>query len=179
MALEQNWLDQAIAKLSCGLQFTSAELMSILFGLKVKTLLAKCPTIFEYDSTSNSDFTVAAIYERIKCNKLLTEAEYQQALTLLEVKEAICAASLLDDTVTEGEDCKIIASGIWIHDGSTQIDIDGVVETDIVVATLHTQDDDEAIVTAGCGVDRVVLTFSGTPAEDSTAVNYIVTRCAV
>ena len=178
MSLDSNWLDQAIAQLTCGSQFTVEQLKTIIFGQRVQTLLAKCPNILVDDYGSPYDFSVNSVYTKIQCGQLLTEADLQRAYALLEIKEKECEVSRNDDIIEEGEACKIIASGIWTKDSGSDIAISGLLTTDIVQVTLHTKAADEAIVSAIAAAGEIQITFSGTPTT-STKVNYTAIRCPI
>lgn len=177
MALTSDWIVQAKAKIACGAELTAPETKTLIFALSVESLLAECSDILDDESTSESNITVSSYYDKIKCGYILSETELTLLTALLELKKKECIVRKNDDTVDEDEDCRIIASGIWSYDGTDEIAIEGLLETDVVQATLHTQDDDEAVLFAKCEADKITINLSGTPNEDTTKVNYTVIRC--
>ncbi len=177
MSLDSNWIAQAKQKIACGAELTAAETKTLIFALSVETLLAGCADILDAESSSESNITVSSYYDKIQCGYILSETELTLLTALLELKNKECAARKNDDTVDEDEDCRIIASGIWTYDGTTEIAIEGLLETDVVQATIHTQEDDETILSAKCEADKITIVLSGTPYEDMTMVNYTVIRC--
>lgn len=172
------WLDQAEEMLSCGNQFSAAQLNSILFGLRVRTLLAKCANVLSEDYDSDAT-TILGLYERVKCGEVISEIVLLRGLALLELKEKACNISINDNVLDAGEKSFIFASGFWtMSGGNLYIAVAGILDTDKVFVQLTDLNGTESITTAKAnnGSSRIDLTFAGTPANANTKAQWFVIR---
>ena len=90
MALINNWITQALNKLSCKTQeYNSFQFRQLKLALAIEELIAIDPASILEDSTSG--FTLQYIYDRIKCGQMLSGNAIAQAEALVQSKKTNAA----------------------------------------------------------------------------------------
>jgi hypothetical protein len=177
-SVTSKWLDKAEVALACGNQFSEEQMKSITFGLRVRSLLAKCPNILDDEYDSNS-VNILNLYAKVQCGEVLSEITLLRALALVELREKACNISINDDTLDEGEKHFVFASGFWtMSGGNLYIAVANILDTDKVFVQLTDLNGTEYIKTAKANhtSSRIDLTFANTPANSNTKAQWMVIR---
>ena len=169
--VEGNWATNAKAKLSCG-SLNDFELKSLNIVFAYEYFLAKNPDLIPQSDDSpviGTTTTLVGLYNKIICGDLLSETEYEWALAEISRLQKVELASHY-----------VYAAGIhtW-NDGASatgDIPITGLLTTDVVNVTLHTQTSTELVSKAKASVGQIDVVMSAAAANTTTKLNYSVLR---
>jgi hypothetical protein len=186
-----NWLQEISQKITCGISTIPMDQLRVAnIGLQIESLLCKCPTILDAEADPSCNIAgwmnLSQIYDRIKCGKMLTEAEMLWAQTNIFIKEKECC------DITESEDSEspgdtesaftIFDAGIYTWNGGTfnqaSIPIPGLLATDIILTTLVARTSTETLDLSenDAANEQINLVLSAFGNSSSTKIAYQVLR---
>ncbi len=180
-----NWLTDIKAKLACGLSNIPVEQMvSASIGFQIEALLCKCPTILDDEGGPACDIsaglTLSGIYERLKCGTVLTAAQISWAQANIFIKQKDCCD--IADAGDVVDAFEVIAAGVhtWATGASVNgsISIPGLLESDIVIASLTQRTSNEQLIVAinDFASDQIDLVLSHNGTNGTTKIAYQVLR---
>lgn len=167
-------LDQIEAQIICpGAQISGIALLNYALYKRVQSLLITCPDILDEEEQG---LNLAKFIAEVECGNFYGEYDRMRVEAMLAMHQYDCDREVANAEALE----TILYTGIYTSDGvdvAQDVALPGVVATDVVVVTLHTQAGTEVITKAVTGVDKITITFSEAPTV-ATKVNYTVTRPA-
>jgi hypothetical protein len=180
-----NWLQEISQKIACGISTIPMDQLRVAnIGLQIESLLCKCPTILDAEAEPSCNIAgwmnLSQIYDRIKCGKMLTEAEMLWAQTNIFIKEKECCDQT--DAVDPTDAFEIVAAGIYSWNGgaatTASIPVVGLLATDIVQTTLVSRAATEQLILSvnDAANDQIDLTLSANGTDTTTKVSYVVLR---
>lgn len=177
--VENNWLVSARSIARCG-GLKDFELKSLEIGNAYDLLFAMDSSVIPTNTDGN--LTLVSLYNKIACGTLLSETEYFWAraeidrIKLLQL-QAIDSQS---EAAIETASHYIFASGIYTwNDGAAtegDIPITGLLATDVVHVTLHSQAAAELVTKAVAAAGKIDVTLSANGTNTTTKLNYTALR---
>lgn len=161
------WTEQILASLLCpGTADNSTQINNFITLQKLNRLLAINPAALNADTSENN--ALKFFQNSVNCGSLFEIFQLLQYEAIIEYK--------LAQFYTTAD--QLIASGIYTSTGTTttqNIPASGVVATDSVYVTLHTQAGSELVVRATAGANIITVVFSAAPTT-ATKVNWAANR---
>lgn len=182
--IESNWITLAKDRLSCG-GLTVRELQALEIANVYDWLYAQDSTLIPVHSTSSViDLApnITDLYNRIACGELVSELQYAWAKAelsrLLKVYYESLDARL--NAVVKTASHYVYAAGIYAWNGGAATTgsktITGLLATDVVQATLHSQGASETLIKAAAAAGQINFTLSANGTDGTTKINYSVLR---
>ena len=173
-----NWLTNAKLQASCG-GLTDFELKSLEIGNAYELLVAKDSSVIP---PLSGNVTLLSLYNKLICGDLLSETEYHWALAEISriEKLQVEAIDAQSEAAIETASHYIVGAGIhsW-NDGSAtagDIPIAGLLATDVVNVTLHSQAAAELVTKAVAAAGQINVTLSANGTDTTTKLNYSALR---
>lgn len=173
-----NWLTNAKLKASCG-GLTDFELKSLEIGNAYELLVAKDSSVIP---PLSGNVTLLSLYNKLICGDLLSETEYHWALAEISriEKLQVEAIDAQSEAAIETASHYIVGAGIhtWNDGAATagDIPITGLLSTDIVHVTLHSQAAAELVTKAVAAAGQINVTLSANGTDTTTKLNYSALR---
>ena len=183
--IENNWIIDAQNELSCG-GLTVERARSLEIALIYDHMKTINPDLVVADVTTTGDITVTqtlqSLTDKTICGDVLTETEYFWAKAEIarlwklyyEDTDARLKAFIEDTTHY------VYASGIYSWNGGAATaghkTISGLLTTDVVVATLHSQGAAELLQKASAAAGQINFTLDANGTDGTTKINYVVYR---
>lgn len=173
-----NWLTNAKLKASCG-GLTDFELKSLEIGIAYELLVAVDSSVIP---PLSGNITLLSLYNKLICGDLLSETEYHWALAEINriKKLQVEAVDAQSEAAIETASHYIVGGGIhtWNDGAATagDIPIAGLLATDVVHVTLHSQTAAEEVVKAVAAAGQINVTMSANAANATTKLNYSAIR---
>lgn len=173
-----NWLTNAKLQASCG-GLTDFELKSLEIGNAYELLVAKDSSVIP---PLSGNVTLLSLYNKLICGDLLSETEYHWALAEISriEKLQVEAIDAQSEAAIETSSHYIVGAGIhtWNDGADTagDIPISGLLATDVVHVTLHSQTAAEEVVKAVAAAGQINVTMSANAANTTTKLNYSALR---
>ena len=173
-----NWLTNAKLQASCG-GLTDFELKSLEIGNAYELLVAKDSSVIP---PLSGNVTLLSLYNKLICGDLLSETEYHWALAEISriEKLQVEAVDAQSEAAIETASHYILKAGIhtWNDGAATagDIPITGLLSTDIVNVTLHSQTGAELVTKAVAAAGQINVTLSANGTDTTTKLNYSALR---
>lgn len=181
--IDNNWITENKNRINCS-TLDAFSLNSLEVALAYEKLVAQNSDLVNPDSGDNIDTTrtLKSLYDRIACGEFISETDYAWA----KAEIARLEKAIYDDTdarlaaVVEDMTHYVYAAGIYAWNGGAATTgsktITGLLATDVVVATLHSQGAAETLVKAAAASGQINFTLSANGTDTTTKINYTVLR---
>lgn len=178
--VEKNWLVTARSIAQCG-GLKDFELKSLEIGNAYDLLYAVEPSVIP-TSAEEGNLTLLSLYNKITCGTLLSETEYHWARAEID-RLKLLQVQLIDsqsEAAIETASHYVVGSGIhtWNDGAATagDIPIAGLLATDTVHVTLHSQASAELVTKAVAAAGQINVTLSANGTDTTTKLNYTALR---